>query len=144
MKTGLGRHKTPIVVLILTLSLGSSLGAYEVWRSSTESQIVARIDFLNRNDGSCSYIVSNVEVMPFFDGATHFTDPGIINKTEVSDWGSVVAASATVKSNLGASSLTCKIFFGLTRTTFVLLGPQGETGSGIYVVNLVFTRYAPF
>ena len=144
----LSTHKKVAVIVILLLSLGSSLGTYEAWRSSVESQILSKVDFMNRADGYCSYIISNSFVLQIFDGRSvtaDFTDGGTVNKTQVADWTSVLAASATVRQQLIASSLPCKMFFGLTRTSFILLGQSRERPSSFFTTqDVVFTTYAPF
>ena len=131
-----------IVVTLLVLAIGVSFGGYESWRLSVQSQIQNQMDFMNRGDTICSYIISNSFVMPYFEGKVVYIEGGIVNKTQLSDWQSVTNYAYT-RLNNNRTQPGCKIWFGLTRTFLILLGHSRE--SNLFVTqDLFFCRYAPF
>ena len=138
-------RKRPLATIttILILSIAVSLGSYEAWRSSVESQIQSRIDSMNSSDQICSYIISNSNAMPYYETRFYPGHMGI-NKTRLSDWQSVTDYAYT-RLNTSRTQLGCKIWFGLTRTLLVLLGPSHSQMNGWFnTQDVIFATYAPF
>jgi hypothetical protein len=130
------------VLAFLILTIAISLAGYESWRSSVQSQIQSQIDFMNLGDPICSYVVSNSHVMPYYEGKIIFIEGGSVNKTQLSDWQSVANYAYTMLNN-NRTQPGCKIWLGLTRMLFVLLGHTRENGFSV-TQDLFFARYAPF
>ena len=136
------KRNLAIVASLLILTIAISFSGYESWRSSVQSQIQSRIDFMNSGDLVCSYIISNSFVMPYYEGKVFFIEGGLVNKTQLGDWQSVANYAYTVLNN-NRTQAGCKIWFGLTRTLVVLLGRSQE--NGLFVTqDLFFAKYAPF
>jgi hypothetical protein len=114
-----------IVLAFLILTIAISLTAYESWRSSVQSQIQSRIDLMNSGDLICSYVVSNSFVMPYYEGKVIFIEGGLVNKTQLSDWQSIANYAYTMLNN-NRTQPGCKIWLGLTRTLFVVLGSHSR------------------
>lgn len=99
---------------------------------------------MNMFDPPCSYIIDNSWVMQFFDRRVAFVEGGTINKTELVDWRNVLNSAAAYRNHLLASALPRKIFFGLTRTYFILLGEVKHGPALRTIVNMYFAKYALF
>lgn len=137
------RKATLIVILILAVTtLTVSLGGYEFWRSSVQSQIQSQIDFMNTGDPVCSYIISNSFAMPYYEGTVLYFEGGTINKTLLSNWQSVTNYAYSQLNN-NRTQLGCKIWFGLTRTLLVVLGHSRENALHV-TQDVLFASYAPF
>jgi len=138
------RHRG-IVLLLLLVSVNIPPTVYEYWRFSVESQIQGQIASMNYPaDTLCSYIVSNAAVMDYYYGKVHFYEGGAVNRTIVSSWQTVLSYSAFLRGELLKASQPCKMFFGLTRTVFVLLFHRRDGPGFFTTVDLVYSKYAPF
>jgi hypothetical protein len=129
------------VLTLIVATFAVSVSGYEFWRSSVQSQIQGRIDFMNIGDPICSYIISNSFVMPYYEGKVIFFEGGTINKTQFSNWQSVTDYAYSQLNN-NRTQLGCKIWFGLTRTLLVLLGHTRENNLRI-TQDVLFASYAP-
>ena len=138
-----------IVVTLLTLTIGISFSGYESWRLSVQSQIQNQIDLMNTSDPTCSYIISNSFVIPYYEGKVPYFEGGFVNRTQLTDWHAVWFAVTNYASGVLNSNRTragCKIWLGLTRTLFVLLGHSrwDFRENDFYITqDLFFARYAP-
>ncbi len=130
-----------IIIALSVLTIAFSFSGYESWRLSVQSQIQDRIDFMNRGDLICSYIISNSFVMPYYDQKIFYFEGGTINKTKLSDWHSVLNYAYTWMNN-NRTQPGCKIWLGLTRTLLVLLG-HGRESRLVITQDLFFATYAP-
>ena len=131
-----------VILILVVATLAVSVSGYEFSRSSVQSQIQSRIDFMNTGDPVCSYIISNSFVMPYYEGKVFFVEGGIINKTQLGNWQSVTNYAYTQLNN-NRTQLGCKIWFGLTPTLLVLLGHTRENHL-LVTQDVLFASYAPF